>query len=78
MHNIKLLGYRIGIQFHNNFLVGKQKNYATKILNACIVYDLDDWSKIPADDFKLKKCLLGVTNIEENSDKSKWRYSVKS
>ena len=28
-------------------LIIEQSNYATKIVNAYIVYDLDKWSKVP-------------------------------
>ena len=62
--------YRIGIQFNNSVLVVEQ-NYATKIVNAYIVYDLDDWPKNPKRNFKLKNCLFDVTNIRKNSDKKK-------
>ena len=55
LHNIKLSGYRIGMQFDISILVAKQNNYAIKIVNACIVYDLDDWPKISLNNFKFKK-----------------------
>ena len=44
LHNGRLSGYKIGIQFNKSVLVVEQNNYATKIVNAYIVYDLDDWS----------------------------------
>ena len=34
LHNIKLSGYRIGIQFNKTILVLEQNNYPTKIVNA--------------------------------------------
>ena len=40
LHNMKRSGYRIRIQLNNS--VVKQNNYATKIVNAYIAYDLDD------------------------------------
>ena len=70
MHNIILYGYRIGIQFNKRVLVVEQKNYATKIVNAYIVYDLDDWQEIPLNNFKLKNCFFGGTNVTKSSDKS--------
>ena len=52
----------------------EQNNCATKIVNAYIVYDLDDWLKILLDNIELKNCLFGATNIVKNRDKSKWMY----
>ena len=45
LHNVRLFGYKIGIQFNKSVLVVEQNNYATKIVNAYIVYNLDDWPK---------------------------------
>ena len=67
----KYCGQKIGIHFSNTPLVVEQNNYASKIVNACIFYDLDDWSKIPLNKFKLKNYLFGAANIAKNSDKSK-------
>ena len=75
LHNIKHSGYKVGVQFNNSVLVLEQNNYVTKILNACIVYDLDGLPKNPERNFKLKKCLFGVTNIRKNSVKSKRVYT---
>ena len=47
LHNIKLSVSKIGIQFNKSVLVVEQNNYATKIVNAYIAYDLDDCPKIP-------------------------------
>ena len=65
----------MGIKFDKDPLVVEQNNYATKIENAYLVYDLDDWSKNPLDNFKLRSCLFGATNVVRNSDKEKWVYS---
>ena len=73
--NIKYFYYKIGMQFSNTPLVVEQNNYATKIVNAYIVYDLDNWTKIPFRNVTSKNCLFGATNIAKNSDKSKWMYS---
>ena len=37
--NRKYFGYKMGIRFNNIPLVLEQNNYATKIVNACIVCD---------------------------------------
>ena len=58
LQNVKSFGYRVGIQFDNGILAVEQNNYATKIVNAYIVYDLDAWPKIPVNKFKLKKLLV--------------------
>ena len=39
LHSVKLSGYKVGIKFDEDPLVVKQKNYATKIVNAYIVYE---------------------------------------
>ena len=57
--NIKDFGHKIGIQFNNSVLIVEQSNYATKIVNAYIVYDLDNWSRNPLSNFALKIiCLM--------------------
>ena len=71
LHNIKLSGYRIRIQFDNSVLVAEQNNYQTKAGNAYIVFDLDDWPRIPLNSFKLKLCLFGKLNVKKTRDKSK-------
>ena len=65
----------MGIKFDKDPLAVEQNNYLTKIINDYFVYELDTWSKIPFNNFKLKNCLFGATNIVKNSDKEKWMYS---
>ena len=62
----------MGIKFVNDPLAVEQNNYATKIVNAYIFHELDAWPKVLLDNFKLKNCLYGATNIIKNSDKEKW------
>ena len=38
---MKLSGYKVGIKFDNKVLAVGQNNYATKIVNVYVVYDLD-------------------------------------
>ena len=40
--NIKHFRHQIGIQFNSTPLFVGQNNYATKLENAYIIYDLDD------------------------------------
>ena len=40
--NIKYFGYKIGIHSNNTSLVVEQSNFANKIVNASIVYNLDN------------------------------------
>ena len=75
MYNLKRFGHKINIQFNNTSLVKDLNNIPTKIVNAYIVYDLDNWSKILFLNFILKNCLFGATKIAKNSDKNKWVYS---
>ena len=70
LHSIKPSGYGIRTQFNNSILAVEQ-NYATKSVNAYIGDDLGGWSKNPLNNFKIKNCLFGVTNIVKNSDKEK-------
>ena len=47
------------MQFNNSPLVVEKNNYATKVVKAYIVYDLDNWPKIPLSNFTLKiACLV--------------------
>ena len=71
---MKLSRYKIGIKFDNSVLAVEQNNHTTKIVNVYVVYDLDAWSRIPLNNFKLKTSLFGATNIVKNSDKEKWVY----
>ena len=41
----------------------EQSNYATKIVDAYIVCDLDDWPRNQLNNFVLKHCLIDATNI---------------
>ena len=65
----------MGIKLDKDPLSVEQKNYLTKIVNVCIVYDLGAWLKIPFRNFTLKNCLFGDTNIVKNTDKEKFVYS---
>ena len=73
--NIRYFKYKTGIQFNKTPLVVEQNSYATKTLNAYIVYDLDNWRKSALKNFILKSCLFGATNLVKNSDKEKYVYS---
>ena len=71
MSNVKQFGHKIHIQVNNASFVKDQNNIPTKIVNAYIVYDLDNWSKIPFWIFILSNCLFGATDIAKTSNKSK-------
>ena len=75
LHGITLSGYKMGIKFDKYPLAVEQSNYFTKIVNVCIVYDLDVWPRNPTNNFKFKNCLFGATGIVQNSDKEKHVYS---
>ena len=55
-------------QFSSTSFVVKENNYTTKTINAFIVYNLDNWSKIPLKIFTLKYYLFGTTRIIKNHD----------
>ena len=76
MHSINLSGYKMGIKFNKDPLTVEQRNYASKIINIYIAYDLDAWPRNPADNFKCNNCLFAATNIVKSSDKKKYVYSI--
>ena len=45
MDSTKLSKYRMGIKFDEDPLAVEQNNYLSKIINVCIVYDLDVWPR---------------------------------
>ena len=53
LQSIKLLEYKMRIKFHKESIV-EQNNYATKAVNAYIVYELATLAKIPLHNFTLK------------------------
>ena len=59
----------MGIKLDEDPLTVEQNNYASKIVNVYIVYDLDAWPKSSTNNFKFKNCLFGVSSVIENSDK---------
>ena len=63
LHSIKLSGYRMWINFDKNPLSEEQNNYAGKIEDVFIVYDLDAWPINPTNNFKFKNSSLGATSI---------------
>ena len=49
--------------------------YETKIVNTYIVHDLDKWRRNPFNSYAFKNWLFGVTNLVQNTNKSKYGYS---
>ena len=47
----------------------------TKTVNGYSAYALDNWPRNPLNNFTLKNCLFGATNIVKNNGKSKYVYS---
>ena len=66
---------KIWVNLTKSPLVIAQSNYSTKIVNACVVYDLNDWPIVPLRNFILKIFLFGATNIMKNNDKEMYVYS---
>ena len=52
-------------KFDKDPLAVEQNKYATKVVNAYIVYYLDAWPKVPLNNFKLRNWLFGAINIVE-------------
>ena len=71
----KRFRYEIGIQFSNTSLFLEENNFSDKTVNAYIVYDLDYCQRNLLNGFVIKNCLLSVTKIVRNSDKSKYVHS---
>ena len=65
----------MGIKFDKDALALEENNYASKIANVYIVYDLYAWPTNPTDSFKFKYCLFGATSVVKNSNKETYRYS---
>ena len=59
----------MGIKFDKDPLAVEQNNYRIKIVNAYIVYDLDNCPNNLLRAFTLKNCLFGATSIVKNGDK---------
>ena len=49
----------MGIKFDKGPLTVERNNHFTKIVNVYIVYDLDVWSRKPANNSKLRIAYLG-------------------
>ena len=64
MPRLRYYAKKIWIYLNKSPLVVEQNNYSTKIVNAYIVYDLNDSPKVPLRNFILK-----------NSDKGKYVYN---
>ena len=75
LNSTKFSGYITGIKFDDSILVVEKNNYIRKIVNIYIVYDLNTYPKNPLNNFALKNCLFGATNIVKNNVKEKFLYS---
>ena len=52
----------MGIKYGKGPLAEEQNNYANKVVNVYIVYDLDAWPRNPTNKFKFKNCLFAATS----------------
>ena len=71
LHSIETSGYKAKIKFNKVSLAVEHNNYGINIVNAYIIYDLDNWPNNPFKNFTLKMCFFGATSIVQNSDKGK-------
>ena len=69
------IAVNLGIKFDKDSLVVVKNIYPTKVVNGYIVYELDTCAKISLNNFKIKDCLFGVTNIVTNNHKAQWDNS---
>ena len=65
----------MGIKFDKDPLLVEQNNYASKIINIYIFYELDAFPRNRTNNFKFKNCLFGATSAVKNCDKIKYVYS---
>ena len=65
----------MGIKLDKDLLAVERNNYASKIVNVYITYNLDARPRNPTNNFKFKNCLFGATSLVKNSDKEKYAYS---
>ena len=62
LRNIKPSGNKMRMQF-NYSAVSEQNNYVSKIVNAYIAFNLDDWPKKYERKVKSKNHLFGANNV---------------
>ena len=67
-HSIKLSD-KVAIKFDKDPLAVEQNNFATKIVNAYTVYELDTSPNVTLKNYTLENCLSGATSIVKNRDK---------
>ena len=53
----------MGMKFDRDALAVEQNNYASKIVDVYIVYDLDVWPRKPVNNFKFQNYLFGATSV---------------
>ena len=75
LHTIKFSGYKVRKKFDKDPLAVEQSNYAAKVVDTYIVFDLDTWPNNLLRNFTLKNCLFGATSMVKSSDREKWVYS---
>ena len=63
------------IKFDEDPLAVEQNNYASKIVNVYIFYDLVVWPRNPCSSFKFKNCLFGAISVVKDSDKEIYVYN---
>ena len=72
LHNIVYFNRKIALKLNSTPLILDRNSYIAKIVNVCIVCDLDYWRKDPVRSFTQKGCLFGETNTVKNSDREKF------
>ena len=70
LHCIKLSRYKVGKKMIKILQLQNKKNYASKIVNVYILYDLEAWLRNPT-----KNYLFGATTVVKSSDKENYVYS---
>ena len=72
LNSIKLSGCRMGVNIYEGPSAVEQNKQATKIVNACIVHDLDALPNSPLHKFRLELCLFHASYMVKHNDRKIW------
>ena len=68
---------RIRLKFKASYFKQEDKTAFTpkNVVNLCIVYELDKWSRDLNTDFAMIDCLFGAVKRTKNADTDKYKYN---
>ena len=71
---MSIANHRAILEF-NNSVFNSSSLYSNFILILCTVYELNNWSRNPTNNFSPKNCLFGTVKSTRNADKSKFVFN---